>query len=355
MVETLNIPVQRVKHSRVGEIDPKNLAFGKHYADHMFITEYMNGEWTDLRIVPFGPIPMSPTISALHYGQAIFEGMKAHKSDSGEVLCFRPKQNHKRFNASAIRMCMPSIPENIFMEGLTQLLRVDSNWVFQEEGCSLYIRPFMFAIDEFLGVRASDSYRFIILNSPVGPYYKEPVKMKIETNYARAIEGGVGFTKAAGNYGVSLYPAKIAQSEGYHQIIWTDAKEHKYIEEAGMMNVMFIIGDTLVTPSLETQTILPGKTRDTLIQIARDWDMKVEERKVSVDEVINAIKDGELKEAFGAGTAATVAHICQIGFEGKNYDVPVGDDKSFSKRAGTHLTNIRRGRAEDKHGWIYKV
>ena len=355
MTDTLMIDIQKTKHSRIDEISAKDLQFGKHFSDHMFITEYEDGVWHNPRIVPFGPIPMSPTISALHYGQAIFEGMKAHKNDQGEVLIFRPLENHKRLNSSAKRMCMPEIPENLFMEGMLQLLRLDSAWVLPDEGCSLYLRPFMFAIDEFLGVRTSNTYRFMILTSPAGSYYKEPVRMKIETKFARAIEGGVGFTKAAGNYGVSLYPAKLAQEEGYHQIIWTDAKEHKYVEEAGMMNVMFVIGDSLVTPSLSTHTILAGKTRDTIIQIARDWNMKVEERKISVQEIIDAHKDGILKEAFGAGTAATVAHICVIGHEGRDYDIPVGDDKSFSKRVAAHLTNIRKGRVEDIHQWTMKV
>lgn len=355
MIDTLPIEVQTAKQSRISELDVNNLPFGKAFADHMFIVDYKDDAWQQPRIVPFGNLTMSPATSALHYGQTIFEGMKAHKSDKGEVLLFRPLENHKRINISAARMCMPSVPEKIWMEGLVNLLRLDSEWVFQNEGCSLYIRPFMFAIDEFIGVRASKSYRFMIFCSPSGPYFKDPVKVLIETKYTRASEGGVGFTKAAANYGISLYPTKLAQDKGYHQIIWTDAKEHKYIDEAGMMNVMFVINNVLVTPDLSTNTILAGITRDSLMTIAKDWGMKVEERRISVQELMNAYQNNILQEAFGCGTAATVAHISTIGYKGKDYVLPPITDNSFSKKVANHLTDIRRGRVEDIHNWTYKV
>ena len=356
MIETsLLIKTVVTSNSRINELNANDLPFGKYFSDHMFITEYVNGEWQNFRILPYGPIPMSPSISALHYGQAIFEGMKAHKTDDGVVQLFRPLENHKRLNSSAQRMCMPEIPENIFMEGLSQLVNLDSKWVLKDEGCSLYIRPFMFAIDEALGVKASASYRFVILTSPVGPYYKDPVKMKIESKFARAFEGGVGFTKAAGNYGVSLYPARLAQQEGYTQVIWTDAKEHLYIEEAGMMNVMFVISNTLITPSITGNTILSGITRDSLITLARDWNMKVEERKVSVKEIIDGIDSGNLTEAFGAGTAATVALISAIGYKGKDYGIPASTPDSFSAKAAKQINNIRKGRVADTHNWMIKV
>jgi branched-chain amino acid aminotransferase len=241
------------------------------------------------------------------------------------------------------------------MEGLLQLVRLDKKWVLQDEGCSLYIRPFMFSTEEALGVKTSGHYRFVILTSPTGPYYKDPVRMKIETNFSRAFEGGVGFTKAAGNYGVSLYPAKLAQEEGYTQIIWTDAKDHEYIEEAGMMNIMFVIGNTLITPSITGNTILAGITRDSLVTLAKDWDMKVEERKVSVKEIVDGINSGNLKEAFGVGTAATVALISAIGYEGKDYKIPDATSESFCKRAAKQLNNIRKGRTEDIHNWMVKI
>ena len=356
MIETsLLIKTTVATHSRINEINATNLPFGKYFSDHMFVCEYVEGEWQNFRIMPYGPLPMSPSISALHYGQAIFEGMKAHKTDEGVVQIFRPLENHKRLNISAHRMCMPEIPENIFMEGLFQLLRLDINWVLKDEGCSLYIRPVMFAIDEALGVKTSGSYRFVIMTSPVGPYYKDPVRMKIETKYARACEGGVGFTKAAGNYGVSLYPAKNAQQEGYTQVIWTDVKEHLYIEEAGMMNVMFMIGNTLITPTINGNTILAGVTRDSLITLARDWNIKVEERKVSVKEVVDGIDSDNLIEAFGVGTAATVALISTIGYNGKDYSIPAATPESFSNKAAKHINSIRKGRTKDAHNWMVKI
>ncbi len=355
MTDTLNIEVTETKHSRIGEVNPENMPFGKYFSDHMFIADYRDGEWTDLRIVPYGSLSMSPAISALHYGQSIFEGMKAHKSGRGEVLLFRPLENFRRFNSSAERMCMPAVPEKIFMDALIQLVRLDSKWVFPNDGCSLYIRPVMFATDEFIGVRESSTYRLIIFTCPVGFYYKEPVKVLIETKYARAFEGGIGFTKAAANYGISLYPTRLAREKGYHQIIWTDAKEHKYIEESGVMNVMFVINNTLITPSLAGKTILPGKTRDTIIAIAKDWNMKVEERKISVSEIMEALQQQKLQEAFGAGTAATVAPIAVIGYNGKDYILPPATENSFSQRVAKHLTRVRKGEEADIHNWVFKV
>jgi len=343
------------ENSRVDQVSAKDLPFGKYFSDHMFVCEYINGEWQNFRIIPYGPMPMSPSISSLHYGQAIFEGMKAYRTDDGEVTLFRPLDNCKRMNISAERLCMPPVPENVFMEGLLQLVSLDKKWVLNEEGCSLYIRPVMFAIDEALGVKASSSYRLVIMSSPSGPYYKDPVKMKIETQFARACDGGTGFTKAAGNYGVSLYPAKLAQQQGYTQVIWTDAKSHEYFEEAGMMNVMFVKDNVLITPSISGNTILAGITRDSLLTIARDWNMKIEERKVSVEEIIDGIQSGTVTEVFGAGTAATVALISAIGYNGKDYDVPVATPDSFSTRAAKHLMNIRRGKEEDIHNWLVKI
>ncbi|MFT6964158.1 MAG: branched-chain amino acid aminotransferase, partial [Flammeovirgaceae bacterium] len=226
---TLQIPVQKAEKSRISEIDFNNIEFGKNYSDHMFVADYKDGEWQDLRIMPFADMQMSPATSALHYGQSIFEGLKAYPSESEDkVLIFRPDENCKRFNKSAIRMCMPEIPEEIFMEGLFKVIDIDRSWVPSQEGCSLYIRPFMFATDEYVGLKPSETYRFIIFTSPVGSYYSEPVKVKIETHYTRAVSGGTGAAKTAGNYAASLYPAKLAQEQGYHQLVWTDGKEHKY-------------------------------------------------------------------------------------------------------------------------------
>lgn len=320
----------------------------------MFIADFKDGEWRNLSIIPYAQISMSPATSVFHYGQAIFEGMKAYKSDSGDVFLFRPWDNAERFNRSAARLCMPEVPKEIFMEGLMQLISLDRNWIPASDGSSLYIRPVMFSTDEFIGVKSSDSYKFIIITSPSGVYYKEPIRVKVETHYTRACEGGTGSAKAAGNYAASLYPAKLAQQKGYHQIIWTDAKEHKYIEESGTMNVMFVIGDTVVTPALH-DSILAGITRDSVLTLARDWGMKVEERKISVDEIVQAHKKGILKEAFGVGTAATIAQIISFNYNETDFQLPPVEQREFSNKVSKTLTDIRRGKVKDKFGWMMKV
>ncbi len=352
--QPITIKVQKTLQTRIGEIDFNDLHFGKIFADHMFVSDYKDGEWIDSRIMPYGQVMMSPATSALHYGQSIFEGMKAYKNDKGEVLLFRPLDNHKRINLSADRMAMPSIPQEIFMEGLKQLINLDQQWVPTTEGASLYIRPFLIGTDEYIGVKPSDTYRFYIITAPGGAYYNEPVKVLVETNFIRAVEGGVGYVKASGNYGRSLYPTKLAQQRGYQQIIWTDGKNHRYLEESGTMNLMFVIDDVLITPPLG-DTILAGITRDSVLTIARDWKMKVQERKISIDEVIDAHKRGTLEEAFGTGTAATIAHISLIGFEGKDYELPPIENTIFSHRVSKELDNIRKGKAEDIHNWMYKI
>lgn len=351
---TIAVKVEKTSKSRINELDFDHLSFGKMFSDHMFFADYKNNEWGDAQIMPYGPIPMSPSTSALHYGQAIFEGMKAYKNDKGEVSLFRPLANHKRINISAERMCMPSIPQEIFMEGLKKLIGMDKDWVPTADGASLYIRPFIIGTDEFIGVKPSDTYRFYIITSPGGAYYNKPVKVLVETNFIRAVEGGVGFVKASGNYGRSLFPTKLAQQRGYDQIIWTDARNHRYLEESGTMNLMFVIDDVLITAPLG-DTILAGITRSSVLTLARDWKMKVQERKISIDEVIDAHKSGTLQEAFGTGTAATIAHISQIGFEGKDYILPVVTEKLFSNRVAKELENIRKGRVADTHNWMYKI
>ncbi|OFY87650.1 MAG: branched chain amino acid aminotransferase [Bacteroidetes bacterium RIFCSPLOWO2_12_FULL_35_15] len=352
--DTFSIKVQKTSNSRLSELDFNHLSFGKTFADHMFISDYQDGHWIDSQILPYGSLTMSPANSALHYGQSIFEGMKAYKNDKGEVSLFRPLENQKRINISAERMCMPSIPEELFMDALKQLIKLDKGWVPSNDGASLYIRPFLFATDEFIGVRPSDTYKFMIITSPGGAYYSEPVKVLIETNFIRAVEGGVGFTKCSGNYGRSLFPTKLAQQRGYQQIMWTDARNHRYLEESGTMNLMFVIDDVLITPALG-DTILAGITRDSVITLARDWKMKVQERKISIDEVIDAHKRGVLDEAFGTGTAATIADISTIGFEGKDYVLPEVKERIFSNRVAQELNNIKRGKVEDKHNWMYKI
>ncbi|MCA6364872.1 MAG: branched-chain amino acid aminotransferase [Bacteroidetes bacterium] len=351
---TLSIPVHKTNQSRLPGLDINNLPFGKVFSDHMFVAEYADGHWHKSEIVPYAPLSMSPASSVMHYGQSIFEGMKAHRSDNGEVLLFRPLENHKRLNRSAQRMAMAEVPEAIFMEGLDELLRLDQNWIPGGDGRSLYVRPFLIATDDYIGVKASDTYKFLIITTPVGAYYDHPLRVRVEKKFFRAVEGGVGYVKASGNYGRSLYPSALAKHDGYDQLIWTDARDHKYVEESGTMNLMFVIGDTLITPQLG-DTILAGITRDSVLTLARDWGMRVEERKIGVDEIEEALLKGQLKEAFGTGTAATIATITTIGYEGKDYDLPQVDENGFARRVNKALDSIRRGRIADPHNWVHRV
>lgn len=354
MITTTDIKINKIAKSRVTDYDVNDVPFGKCFSDHMLVAEYSDGKWQTTTISPYGDVPLSYAMSALHYGQAIFEGMKAYKNDKGEVSLFRPLENFKRLNKSAIRMCMPEVPEEIFMGGLLELLKLDSAWVPTSDSGSLYIRPFLIATDEAIGVKPSESYKFVIITCPAGKYYSEPIKVIVETNYFRAVQGGVGYVKAAGNYGRSLYPTKLAQQKGYQQVIWTDSATHDFVEESGTMNLMFVIGDKLLTPAL-SDTILAGITRDSVLALARDWGMKVEERKVSLREVAEAYEKGELKEAFGCGTAATIAQIVGIGFEGKDFVLPPVEDRKFSTKVDETLRLIRKGKLEDKMHWMYKI
>jgi branched-chain amino acid aminotransferase len=353
LTDTLNIEVEEVAESRIHQLDPNNIVFGTLYSDHMLVADYIDGAWQTPKIVPFGEMGFNPGLASLHYGQSIFEGMKAFKSDNDEVYMFRPMDNFRRFNISAERMCMVPVPEEIFIGGLEELLRIDAAWVPKGEDNSLYLRPFMFASDTYLGVRPSQSYRFMVITSPAGKYYAKPPRVKVETDYIRAAPGGVGYAKCAGNYAASLYPARLAQQKGYDQLLWTDATEHKYFEESGTMNVMFVKNGKLITPGT-SDTILKGITRDSMIQIAKSWGMDVEERKVSINEVIEGIKDGSLTEAFGAGTAVVVSPFSVIGYEGVDYELPSLGDESFAVRAKKYLNEIRTGKVEDTFNWIWK-
>ena len=354
MVDTLNIDIQQVKKSRLPEVDFKNLAFGKVYTDHMFMADFKGGEWKNARIVPYGHIQISPATPAIHYGQAIFEGMKAYASINGETYVFRPLDNLKRLNISGDRMCMPPVPEEVFMEGLSTLVDLDRKWIPNIEGGSLYIRPFVFSADEYIGIRPSQDFTFMIILCPVGAYYSNPVKVKIETHFTRAVAGGTGYAKAGGNYGGSIYPARLANEEGYDQLIWTDGREHKYIEESGTMNVMFVMNDTVVTPEL-SDSILAGITRDSVLQLARHWGMKVEERKISVEELVKGLENNTVTEAFGVGTAATIAHIDTIGYNGKKYALPPVSERKFSPKVYQELEGLKRGQRPDPFNWMMKI
>ncbi|MFI5204780.1 MAG: branched-chain amino acid aminotransferase [Flavobacteriales bacterium] len=349
-----SIKTTPIKKSRISEVDFSNLPFGREFSDHMFVADYKDGKWSNMEIRPFENFSLSPSISALHYGQSIFEGLKAYKNEKGEVFVFRADMNAKRLNRSAERMCMPKVPENVFLDALYELLKLDSQWVPSEEGSSLYIRPFMFATDHYVGIKPSETYRLCIFTCPVGKYYSEPVKIKIEDKYSRAMPGGTGTAKSAGNYGGALYPAKMAQDKGFHQMLWTDSVEHKYIEECGTMNIVFKINGKLVTPAL-SGTILDGITRNTVLHLAKEWGTPVEERKITVDEVLTACKNSTLTEAFGLGTAATVANIKMIGIGEEKFELPAFETREFSNKISQYLLDYRKGRHGDPYGWLMKV
>lgn len=349
------IKVTPISTSRVHEVDFENVPFGKVFSDHMFSIDFADGRWQNARITPFDNISFAPSISGLHYGQLIFEGMKAFKDINGNPLLFRPEQNMRRFNVSAHRMAMPAVPEQLFRDALYKLVRMDSDWIPPNQGASLYIRPFMFATDEYVGIRPSSTYRFMIFTCPVGPYYSTPVKVKVAEKYVRAIRGGTGYAKAAGNYGGALQPAIEAQKEGYHQLLWLDGCEFKYVHEIGTMNVFFVIGDKVVTPSTDTGEILKGITRDSAITILKDKGYTVEDRVIEIEEVIEASRSGQLKEAFGAGTAATIAHISELGYKGENFVLPPVEERNISNMLKDELISIKRGMTEDKFGWIVQL
>jgi branched-chain amino acid aminotransferase len=347
-------PFQRTTKSRIQEIDFNNLEFGKYISDHMLEADYINNEWQTPKIVPFGDIPMSPAMLSLHYGQSVFEGMKAFKNKNGDICIFRPQKHSERLNKSLARMCMPEIPEDLFVQSLHAIVETEKDWIPTAEGASLYIRPVVFAFEPRLGVKIADHFKFFILTSPVGAYFSKPAKLKVEKTYVRAAEGGTGFAKCAGNYGGAFYPTQLAREQGFDQVLWTDAKEHKYIDEAGVMNVMFVINGKLITPKL-TSALLDGVTRDTILKLAPSLGMTVEERRVSVDEIEEAFKNETISEAFGTGTAAVVSPIATINIEGKDYNLPAAGTESFQQRVKQKLNDIRLGREPDLHGWNYVI
>ncbi|MGK2863460.1 MAG: branched-chain amino acid aminotransferase [Chitinophagaceae bacterium] len=354
MTEAPDISIQRTERSKLQDINLENIPFGRFFTDHMLEADYENGEWTRIEIKPYQPLLLEPSMAALHYGQAIFEGIKAYKDKNDDAFVFRPIDNFNRFNRSARRMNMPAIPEEIFLEGLRHLIAIDKNWIPAKEDHSLYIRPFMFSTDAMLGVRPSETYKFLIILSPTGPYFADPMKISVEEKYTRAAPGGVGFSKNAGNYGGSMLAATIAREKGFDQVLWTDSTEHKWLQEVGMMNVFFIIKNIAVTPSLEEGTILEGVTRNSVIQVLNDMGIKVEERKISIDEILGSYNDGTISEVFGTGTAAVIAPIKELNYKGfaMNFDV---EDYKVSGAVKKWLTGVREGRIDDKHGWMWKV
>ena len=354
MTETVNINVTEIASSKLKDLDFSNLSFGKYFTDHMLVASYENGEWQSVEIKPYQPLLLEPSLVAIHYGQSIFEGIKAYRNEDGDAFIFRPHDNFKRFNISAERMCMPAVPEEIFMDGMKQLVAMDKEWIPSEANHSLYIRPFMFATDTIIGVKPSEKYLFMIILSPTGPYYSTPMKILVEETYTRAAPGGVGFAKNAGNYGASLMATQLAKKQGYDQVLWTDAFEHKWLQEVGTMNVIFIINNTAVTPSLEEGTILAGVTRDTALTILKEMGLTIEERKISIDELIDAYNAGSVKEVFGTGTAATISLIQEMKYKDSilKFDV---SKLTVALELKRRLDEIRTGKAADIHGWIERV
>lgn len=350
----MDITVRKAERSKLHDLSLENLPFGKFFSDHMLEADYENGEWKNVEIKPYQPLLLNPSVAALHYGQAIFEGIKAYKDRKGEAFIFRPQDNFRRFNISAERMQMPAVPEEIFMEGMKQLISLDRNWIPSKEDHSLYIRPFMFSSDEVIGVRPSETYKFMIILSPTGPYYSAPMRIYVEEKYVRAAPGGVGYAKAAGNYGAAMYATAQAKKLGYDQVLWMDAYEHKYVQECGTMNVFFIIGNKAITPGLEQGTILDGVTRQSTITLLREMGLTVEERDLGIDEIMAAYQAGNLHEVFGTGTAATISLIKELRYKDFVMQFDVNSWKT-APTIKTWLTDIREGRREDKYHWMWKV
>jgi branched-chain amino acid aminotransferase len=347
------IEVSQCSQSRIDSVDFNQLTFGKIFTDHMFCCTYDQGQWQNPRIVPYGPISLYPSAKVFHYGQAIFEGMKAFKDNNNNVFLFRPDQNIKRFNKSAERLAIPEFPEDIFLEALKTLINLDRDWVKSGHGHALYIRPFVIATEYGVAASPSTQYELMIVLSPVTAYYSEKLKVLIADHYSRAADGGVGFAKAAGNYAAQFYPTNLAREKGYHQVVWTDANSHEFLEEAGTMNVFFRVGDTLITAPTNDR-ILDGVTRKSIIDLAHEMHLDVSIRKFSITELMEAYNSGDLKEVFGSGTAATISAVSAFGYKEQLYTLPEVTD-SFADRLKQALQDIQYNRAADPFGWRVKI
>ena len=330
-------------------MDFSNLPFGSVFSDHMLECDFVNGEWKIPVIKPYTPITLDPSSKIFHYGQSIFEGMKAYKDSDENTMLFRPLENFKRLNKSAERLMIPAIPEAIFMDGLKKLLEIDNQWIPKNEGSSLYIRPFMFASGNGFHASPANAYKFVICTAPSGAYFAGKIKVLIEEKYARAANGGVGFAKAGGNYAAQFYPTQLAIEKGYNQVIWTDDNTHQYIEEAGAMNIFIRINNTLIT-SPTSDRILDGVTRKSIIQMSKDLNIDIEVRKISVSEVVAAAQNGSLKEMFGAGTAAVISPISGFGYQNKDYDLPELT-KPYASLLKKAITDLQTNKTEDPYGW----
>ena len=351
--QTSKIEIIKSSTTKINSVDFENLSFGAVFTDHLFECDFKNGEWQKPVIKPYAPFLIDPSTRVFHYGQAIFEGMKAYKDDNDDIWLFRPNENYNRFNKSAVRMAMPEVPSAIFMEGLNELLRLDEAWIKKGKGNTMYIRPFMIATGTGVVANPSDDYKFMILLSPARAYYSGEVKVLIAEHFSRAANGGIGAAKAAGNYAAQFYPTNLANKEGFQQVIWTDDATHTKLEEAGTMNVFFRINDTLLTAPV-SERILDGVTRKTLIDLAKSKGIDVEVRPVLVQELVEASKNGTLKEIFGAGTAAVVNPIVGFSFREVYYELPKIEN-SYALQLKEHLTNIQHKLADDTFGWTVKV
>jgi branched-chain amino acid aminotransferase len=346
--------VQKITQSSVHEVDLGNPGFGEIFSDHMMEMKYEGGSWQNPVIKPYGPVEITPSLSTLHYGQSVFEGTKAYYVDEKTVHLFRPEKNAERLVKSCERMCIPAVDKKLFLDGIKSLIRLDKDWVPTKEGNSLYIRPFVCGWDNVVSAQAADNYRFYIITSPVGSYYTDPVKLITPQHYIRAAKGGTGEAKAAGNYASSFYPARKALEMGYDQILWLDAKEHKYVEEVGTMNIFFIIDDVLVTSPL-TGTILPGVTRDSVIKLAQSWGMDVDERKLSIDELMEAGREERLQEVFGAGTAAVITPVESITHRDETISMPQKKRGPIAQKFYDTIYGIQTGTMDDPFNWVQKV
>jgi len=359
MWEDLEVALEKVAPENLkAKPSEDDLGFGVHFTDHMFLMTWSTEDgWHDAKICPYQDFSMDPAAMVFHYGQAIFEGLKAYRGKDDQIFMFRPDDNIDRMNQSAQRMCMPRIPVDKVLKGLKGLLYLEKEWVPRKEGATLYIRPTMIAVQPMLGVAPATKYYFYIILSPVGAYYEEgfsPIKIYVSDEYVRAVKGGVGEAKTAGNYAASLYMTQIAKKKGYTQVLWLDACERKYIEEVGTSNIFFTIDDTLITPPLGG-SILEGVTRKSVIQLAESWGIKVAERKISIDEVLKASEEGRIKDAFGSGTAAVISPIGELFYQGKSYVINGGQTGELSTRLFNELQDIQNGRVDDPFKWIVRV
>jgi branched-chain amino acid aminotransferase len=345
--------ISKIHTSKINKVDFNNLQFGRVFSDHMVVCTYSSGKWNEPEIKAYQPFSLNPATHVFHYGQAIFEGMKAYNSKDNKTLLFRPIENVRRLNQSAKRLCMPQIDETIFMDCLNNLLQIDKDWIPKKDNQSLYIRPFMIATSEFIRATPAQEFTFCIITSPSDKYYAGESNLKIEEKYSRSSQGGVGFAKAAGNYAAAFAPTKEAQNNGYTQVVWTDAKNHLNIEESGTMNIMFLIDNVIVTPQL-SDSILGGITRDSILHIARKKGIKVEERKVSISEIVDAYDNNKISEVFGVGTAVTVNPIDSITFREKKMDFKYNSN-SISTALKTELLHIQYGISKDEHNWVVSL